>query len=276
MTTDPNIDPAASGNDTAAGAPTAAPEWAAGLPDDLRTHPSIIRQKDVAALAREHIGVQELIGRKGVFVPKDGDKPELVAKFREAIGVPDKAEGYELKAPEGAPEGIYDPKLAGDYATVAHKAGLTKTQAQVLHDWWVGAAAGAAGEQMKAAEQGAKAIEGELRKEFGAATAEKIAQGAAAIKALGGEKVLQEFDRKNMSLEVTKWFINLGAMMANDKLGDAGVPRGTVLMPDEASAEIAKITGDPNHDYWNKEATGHAAAVKRMTDLQAMRLGGKR
>lgn len=70
-----------------------------------------------------------------VKVPgKDASEDEQKA-FRGALGVPDKADGYDFKVPEKMPDGVaYDDALAGKFKEAAHKLGLTPAQAQGIHD----------------------------------------------------------------------------------------------------------------------------------------------
>lgn len=58
--------------------------------------------KDLDSLVKSARHSEKAIHDKGmVAVPKEGAKPEEIAAYRAAIGVPDKPEGYEIKAPDG-------------------------------------------------------------------------------------------------------------------------------------------------------------------------------
>lgn len=58
------------------------------------------------------------------------------AAFRKATGVPDSADGYELKAPASIPEGMeWNEDFAKGFAVEAHKLGLSKQQVQSLSAW---------------------------------------------------------------------------------------------------------------------------------------------
>lgn len=58
--------------------------------------------KDADGLVKAYREAERAIHAKGaITVPGADAKPEAIAAFRTAIGVPDKADGYEVKAPEG-------------------------------------------------------------------------------------------------------------------------------------------------------------------------------
>jgi hypothetical protein len=52
--------------------------------------------------------LQGLVGTdtRGIIVPKEDSPPDVVAQFKQAVGAPESAEGYELSLPEGLPESV--------------------------------------------------------------------------------------------------------------------------------------------------------------------------
>lgn len=80
--------------------------------------------KDLDSLVKSARYAEKAIHDKGmVTVPKEGAKPEEVAAYRAAIGVPDKPEGYEVKAPEGVR--LNEPLIKG-LSAAAVEAGVPK------------------------------------------------------------------------------------------------------------------------------------------------------
>ena len=101
--------PAPAPNQTPAPTPTPAPSpapapndkpWYAGLPPELQTD-KVKGFKGVEDLVKSHTNLEQAVGRKGILLPTDQSKPEQVAEFRKALGVPEKEDGYEWTAPEG-------------------------------------------------------------------------------------------------------------------------------------------------------------------------------
>lgn len=79
----------------------AAPEydWRQGLPDDLATVAS--KFTSPAAALKSYKELESRLG-KSVSLPGKDATPEEIAAFRKrALGVPDSADGYEIKLPEG-------------------------------------------------------------------------------------------------------------------------------------------------------------------------------
>lgn len=266
--------PAPAPADTAAAAaatePTtpapAAPSWRDTLPPEIREAPSLGKYQDVASLAKGYVEAQTLIGRKGAIIPKEGDSPEVTAAFRQAMGVPDKPEGYEIKVPEGLPEGVWNDAAAGQLRSWAHELGLTPAQAQGLAERYA---------QMggTAVQQSAEATETELRKEWGVAFQAKMKSANEALRSIGGEDLAQYLQTSglgNHPAMVRAW-AKIGEGMGEDRPAGMGTGRSSgVMTPSEAKAERMKIMGDKESAYWNRRDPAHSMTVQRVTDLMRM------
>jgi hypothetical protein len=111
--------------------------WVDTLPPDLKDYAGTLgKYPNVAELLRGHGNAQKLIGQRGapgVKVPGPDAKPEEVAAYRKAIGVPDDVTGYGLKKPDALPEGVeWNEEEVGKFSALAHELGLTPAQAQKL------------------------------------------------------------------------------------------------------------------------------------------------
>lgn len=81
----------------------------------------------------------ELLGKRGLVDPLPADAtPEQVAEratlLRKVNGAPEKPEGYALARPEGVPEEMWNEKLAGEVAALAHKHALPPAAVKELAD----------------------------------------------------------------------------------------------------------------------------------------------
>lgn len=168
------------------------------------------RAKDVPSLAKLAREQDKLIGKQAkdlgdaIRIPgKDATEAEIVA-YKEKAGIPLTPEGYEFKAPKDLPEGLpYDGERAKGFAAEAAKLGLTKAQAQGVHDW---AAANAVGDFAATKEQNdakqvetAKAETAKLVKLWGPLDGQTFKTNAAfadkALMDIGGQEALAEFQR---------------------------------------------------------------------------------
>lgn len=93
--------------------------------------------KDVAGLAKAYKDTKQMLG-KAQGIPGETASPEEKSAFYKALGVPETADGYDLKAPEGLPEKlaqVYSTEMLGEFKKVAKELNLTPAQAAGLQKW---------------------------------------------------------------------------------------------------------------------------------------------
>lgn len=112
--------------------------------------------KDIDGLAKIARDTERALRDNGrVKVPGEGAKPDEISAFRLAIGVPDKVDGYEIKAPEGvklneplinslresalkhgSPKGAFEG-IVGDFiqSQLDEAAATKKAQDDGVNDW---------------------------------------------------------------------------------------------------------------------------------------------
>lgn len=249
------------------------PSWRDGLPADLRANPALSSFADVGALAKEHVNLQGLIGRKGIIPPTETDPPEAWQKFYKDLGRPDKPEEYGFKPPDGAPQDIYDPNFAGKFAKWAYEAGIPKAQAQKLHDSYVKEAIDGHKQQMASLQATGKAMEEALRAEWGAAYDGKVESGRRAFKAFTSPDMADRMEKVLGSTEMMKMFASIGEKMGEDNMIGANSGSRATMTPQEAQGEIAKINGqmrDPKSPLMDKFHPEHGALMGRLEQLHQM------
>ncbi len=111
--------------------------WQDKLPPDLAEYRSLLGQfKDFGGMAKSLKDNMALARSKTdgfVRVPDANATPEERAAFHKALGVPERAEDYGLKAPEKLPQGVqWDETLGQAFASKARELGLTKSQVNEL------------------------------------------------------------------------------------------------------------------------------------------------
>lgn len=67
-----------------------------------------------------------------VAVPGADATPEQIAKYREALGVPEKYEEYPLNKPEDLPDDLWDEKAAAEYKELFHKLNVSPKAANEI------------------------------------------------------------------------------------------------------------------------------------------------
>lgn len=160
--------------------------WRDGLSPDIREHPSVTRYANVEEMAKGLINANELIGRKGIPLPKEGDANDQ-ARFWNALGRPESVDGYDL-GDFTPPEGV---EVSADLQTAffqkAHELGLTNAQARGLIEWQTGQAASMVGASQEALASARGEAESTLRKEWGAAYEARLNMASRAMQVFAGE-----------------------------------------------------------------------------------------
>lgn len=110
--------------------------WTENLPEDLKPYAATLgKYPNATELLRGLGNASKLIGQKtqGVQVPGPDAKPEEIAEFHKALGVPESPEGYNLTKPEKLPDGVEwnEDEIKG-FAEFAHKQGLLPDQTKAL------------------------------------------------------------------------------------------------------------------------------------------------
>lgn len=129
----------------AAPAPADKPWWD-GLPENLKTTAAAKQWKDPAAAVESYVNLEKIMGAdkagRTVMLPKDDATPEELGQFYKTLGVPDAADKYEIKVPEGmAPEIIDEAKGWMHQANVPSKLAqqlvdaVAKSEAAKMEQW---------------------------------------------------------------------------------------------------------------------------------------------
>lgn len=140
----------------------------AGLAPENRT---LVEAKKWASLDdafKSHRELETHVGKALVPPGKDATADEWNA-FYGKLGRPEKPEGYELKvARESLPQDFpYDETLSVEFRNWAHESGLSPSQAQSLHDKFVGKQAGSFAAMRESITKKADTAHSEIVQEFG-------------------------------------------------------------------------------------------------------------
>ncbi|WP_374374820.1 hypothetical protein [Dongia sp.] len=214
--------------------------------------------------------LERLVGADRLALPAADAGDEAWAPVWDKLGRPKEAAAYPLAAPEGKP---YDPATADWFRDLAHRIGLTSTQAQALHDGFL---ARLPVSETPAREQprGPDPAES-LRELWGHRHEANMAAARRAYAAfLAEEAPFHDIADAIGETALMQMLAKVGRMIGEDSItaradGNSG-PRN----PAEALAEIAKLQraaqADSQHPYVSKTHPEHQNLVKRMEALYAL------
>ncbi|MDX3883601.1 MAG: hypothetical protein QHC65_04205 [Sphingomonas sp.] len=196
--------------------------------------------KDLDALVKSYREAERVV-RSGarVVLPGAEAKPEEIAAFRAAIGVPEKAADYQFQTPEGVQ--LNEPMMAR-LSEAALKHGLPKAAFEGVVADYIQAQLDEAHEE-RTRQDGLAAAK---LKEWGAQKDERMAQVTTAMRHLGLSAAdggaLRSALGADRAMEI---LAKLGAGMSEDTLLTGGKGRFGVS-PAEAQAELDRLKGDPD------------------------------
>jgi hypothetical protein len=169
-----------------------------------------------------------------IFKPGEDASDEVVKAYREKMGIPETAAGYEIQRPD-LPEGLpYDEETEKAALEVFHKAGMSKESAQMAMDFYNNMVIEAYKQMETDAEQARKDTKAELEKDWGDEMKPRVQKA---------ERVLERFDSSDFKLRLeekglaydpaTYRFLNeIAKVISEDVLmkpaeagGDAGMDR---------------------------------------------------
>ena len=256
----PEIAPPAS----AAAPPGALPDWRASLPEPLRAEKSLETFKDVGALAQSYVETKRLVGQRA-GVPGPNAKPEEVAAYRAALGIPDSPAGYTISRPEIALQS-WDAAAEQDFLATAHRAGMPPGHVQEILNWYGKYEAG----RLRAAQAQAEQTMTALRQEYGPNYDANLGRANRVVQEFGGEELVSYLAKTGLGRHpaMVKTFVKLAQAMVESGAMETSGDSGTSV--EEAKAELAAIYADKQHPYnvagspgW-QEAADHVLALRRI------------
>ena len=116
------------------------------LPEDVRTgldpaivaDPNITKYKTVPELLKGHTELSKMISAKGVIIPKDSDPPESWNTVYNALGRPEKPDGYKISEIKDLhPRIKVTPESMKEFTEFSFGAGFTNKQVDLLNQWYL-------------------------------------------------------------------------------------------------------------------------------------------
>ncbi|AUC52298.1 hypothetical protein CDO87_03435 [Sagittula sp. P11] len=192
--------------------------------------------------------------------PKDGqDLTEWMKGNADVFGIPESADGYDLKRPDTWPKDApWDDKAEATLKQRAHELGMTPTAAQAMVDLYAGTVAETLGGAEQRLDQAKAELKAELTKDWGDAYAAKVSGAQQAFHAVAEQAGLpadaianfaEVLSEKAGDANALRIFAALGDMMGEDVLPRDGSNKGGFsTTPAEARAELARFDA-PDSEY---------------------------
>jgi hypothetical protein len=195
--------------------------WFDNLPDDVKADPNVSKYKTAEEFARGHQSVVKLVGQKGVIIPKDDAPQAEKDAFLNTLGRPEKPEGYKFAPVEGLHPSIkVTPESEAWYRGLAHKAGLTQAQADMVNSEYMKATNAAIMQREEAETKEMQSAETALRQKWGAEYDQNVTMAKRFIAKFGPKGAVDHFDGRNAL--VIETLANAAKLMSEDNIAKFG------------------------------------------------------
>ena len=214
---------------------------------------------DVDKMLRDSMAAARQKTAGMVRVPSENAKPEEVAEFRKALGVPEKPDDYGDLRPDTIPPEMWDPESSKALSQIAHKHNLPPAAIKEI----VGLYAGQIDKQVKLGEaQQAQYMAGEvaiLQKAWGNQFSENINIATRVAATIG-------LDPKDPALQnstMVQALRRVGDLISGDKL----VNGATIGLSGSPKDQAQAIMTDPSNPHYKAYQSGDPNAVALVENL---------
>jgi hypothetical protein len=209
---------------SAEGAASETPKWMAQLPEDLKSSKSLTRYPTIGDLGKAYVDLEGKLG-SAVTLPGPQATDEERARYRKAIGVPDKPTDYKIervKLPGGLFEGMDDRFLA-----LAHTMGMTPDQAKLFHAFYNKEIVTTLKDKLTLVKSTIQETETAMRTKHGATYETVATNWDRGLRAYFSEHAIQLFARSGLGndQDILEGFAKIGATVVEHKFVD-GKPAG--------------------------------------------------
>lgn len=222
-------------------------------------------------LLASYRNMEKLISNDKIPKPKGDDDKEGWANLYNALGRPEKPEGYKIPVPEGQAD-----TLAKAAAPVFHEAGLTQKQVDIVTKWWNGQVASMGEADTKARAQQEEVDLQNLRGEWGGQYDQNVEAAKRAKRTFGlDDDAISKIESGYGTAATIKLLAKLGLAIGEDS-GTPGEGRQAFgSTKEQAQHEINTLKGDKMFmaAYMDARDPGHKAAVEKMSRLHMVAAG---
>tara|TARA_R110000796_G_scaffold252537_2_gene387463 strand:+ start:8313 stop:9173 length:861 start_codon:yes stop_codon:yes gene_type:complete len=237
--------------------------WQDNLGEDFADmRPTLSKFNNLQSMAKSYHELERMMGdRAGKISPLTPEStPEEVSSFRKAMGVPDEAAGYDIKAPENLPEGMqWDDRQANVYGEIFHKNNASPALVQELMAAQVDEAAARQAESDAAYKTFIEEDTAKLKAEWGDSFDKKINEAKRSAATVGLDVNGPLFQHP----EIKKAMANMAGLVSESKLITGH--ENPDLMDNSARAQ--DIMNNPQNPYHTRYYEGDEATANMVAGL---------
>lgn len=245
--------------------PLTVPDWAGTLGDEAK---AFVAQKGYKTLDDALRSAQMTERMKGIPTEQllrkpDWTKPESVAEFRQALGVPEKPEAYQNGQFDGR-EGVLDGSIM---AGMSHAMGLTQAQHETFLETASAYFEGAIKEQAEETQRVHTQQMNDLRKEWGAKASEFEQTANSAVAQVGiSEETIAQLNAALGPAGTLALFAQIGQHLGESK--PPGDRSGPQLLTRSAAQAALREYMNPDSPEAKAVVANDPAALRKYQQLQ--------
>jgi len=259
--------PAAAAAAAAAGQGTPAATWTDGLPDELK---GFALNKGWDEPVKALVGYRELekfVGAdkagRAIVLPSDTATPEERAEFNRRIGVPDKADAYELPIPAEFP----DPNFGKQASELFLKHSIPKANGQALIGDFMKLVQDGQAAESTADTQKFQAEEAALKDGWGEDFNKNIDIAKRGAKKLGfSDEIIDQLETKAGFAGVMKALHAAGVMLGEGRFVDAGGAGGNIGDGETLDQLHARRSALVHDKSWSQRYHANEASARNEYD----------
>ena len=196
------------------GAEPKLPGWQAGLKSELRGKDELSGFETLTDLAAKYLDLSKKADG-AIKIPGDDAPEEDVKAYREAMGIPENSNDYQLEV-----GGIDDPEYIESMKRQAHDLGLSQKQAQALYEQQNKAFTSYLEQAKQEQKAAVDKVTTEMKKELGDQYKPKMQAAQRVTKSVMGQEFAQYLDQSGLGNDarMIKAMIRLSDVISEDAL----------------------------------------------------------
>lgn len=215
-----------------------------------------------AEVVKSYAELERKLGN-AVSIPKEDADQADKENFYARVGRPASPEAYEIELPDDLSEELQPDEAAeerqGRFLSEAYRIGLTQEQAQAAIHWYYQEMGNSIVGFKQTGEEAIRALEADLRQEWGADYEKNIEFGRRAMSTFGDPEIVDRLGQHMGDAQVLRMMARIGR-----RTGEAGDVGGGVGNSQRKSLEKELDQLVKRDDYWTDE--GVQARVRNIND----------